>query len=231
MRTREGTVLAMLLVLCACGNARPVTEDAPEEAVGLVDEPVRKYAAKSGVIESRTEGMGTVTTVTYFDDYGAREATYTTTEMEVMGTSSTSREVLITADGWTTEYDPDARTGERWNLQASAAAAPGALSQLADLLPAGGASPVAGAVGEAASSAKELEPRTIAGRQATGVAMEVAGTKMRIWQWEGLTMRSEMEMGQTTVVTQVVRLDLGVPVPPDRFRVPEDVVITELRLP
>lgn len=69
-----------------------------------------------------------------------------------------------------------------------------------------------------------LEPRTIAGKEAAGAELEVMGMKTRAWTWSNIPMRTEIYMGgPEPMVTEVVSLRLGEPVP-------ADVTITEEKL-
>lgn len=225
-------VLLSVLVLAACKREEPAPEIASqllpgsESSAASDPTPVRKYAEKSGIIESKSNAFGEITTVVYFDDYGAREATYTTSEIEVMGQKTVTREVEINADGWTIKYDPDARTGERWNMAAFNGG-----SVPPPNLPSVPGAPQMGPEQMGSMQPTELEPRTIAGREAVGMEMEIMGMKTRTWTWSNIAMRTEVYMGgEEPMVTEVTSLRLGEPVPAEKFAVPADVRVTEVKI-
>lgn len=125
MKLRQmGYALLLTLPLAACkGKGAAPAEDA--EIVAAVPaskaaSPAGKYPAKSGIIEWKTDLMGDMTSILYFDDDGARQASYTTTKVSLFGTTSITRSVEISADGWKIKYDPDAKTGVRYRMNGGA---------------------------------------------------------------------------------------------------------------
>lgn len=228
--TRVSTAL-LLAVLAACGGdeATPDTEASATPAAGAeaagapaAAEPVRKYSAKSGIVETSSNAAGKMTMVVYFDDYGAREATYTTTEMA----GFTVQSVTIVADGWQYEYDPETKKGKKWSLAmfGGAASRSNPMPELPDIA---GMSP--DQVAEMGIS--ELPARTIAGKEAKGQAMNAAGMKVKVWMWEGIAMRTELDMGgKEPMVAEVTSISLGAPVPAEKFAIPADVTLDEVTL-
>ena len=161
--------------------------------------------------------MGDITITLYFDDHGAKRADLTTTKVEIMRTTHTSREVEIEADGWRMSYDLDEKTGTRQKLSRSMRSPASAPWPACRIFPR--TSPTYPGV-------EELESRTYFGKEARGYAMEMMGMKVRAWTWEGIAFRTEMDMGgEEPVVVEVTRLELGVDVPADKFVVPADIVI------
>ena len=174
----------------------------------------RPYNVKSGIVESTVDMMSEQAQTIYFDEYGAKQTIVT--DVEVMGHKS--RTISITADGWSITYDPAKKEGTRVKIPAGAAAA-------------GGLPNPAQFTDEMKKKYKvvELGSRTIAGKEAVGVSMEVMGTPMKVWTWEGIPLRTEIEMGgKAPMVTEVKNLQVDVDVPADKFVVPADVKITEM---
>lgn len=173
-----------------------------------------QYQVKSGVFVSGIDFMGEQTVTTYFDDYGAKQATVTV--VEVMGTKSET--VQITADGWVYSYDPEKKEGTKMKMLTSA----GAAAAMPD---------IAALTDEMKKEMKfeELDTRTIAGKEATGMKLEAMGMPMKTWIWKGIPMRTEVEMGgKKPMVTEVKSVEVDVPVPAERFVVPADIKITEI---
>lgn len=211
-----GYALLLAVPLAACkGN-----DSAPAEATHTVIESSAAadpalnsvFPAKSGIIEWQGNLSGEMTTTLYFDDYGAKRATYTTT---VMGQRRfTAHNVEIEADGWIILYDPDDRTGSRLRRMGTRP-----LAASAGITEISGDSPEVG----------RLEPRTILGKEARGYARDDGRRVIRSWVWEKIPMRTEMERPSgEPMVMEVTRVELDVPIPADRFAVPADVVITDL---
>jgi hypothetical protein len=172
----------------------------------------KPYKVKSGIIESTVDIMGPQKQTIYFDDFGARQAIVT--EMEIMGTKS--QNIVINADGFSTTYDPQKKTGTKVKLPASATSPNGmpSLHDLTDKM-------------KEELKLKELDTRTIVGKESKGYQIEAMGMPMKVWVWEGIPMRSEISMGKAEMVSEVKKIDLDSPVPADRFVVPDGVTITE----
>ena len=221
--------LALLLVSCGGGSgdettpAGDATADAKvapassgsDAASGdAAGEGARPFKVKSGIIESTLDLMGEQKQMTYFDDYGAKQSVVLT--MDIMGTKS--EKVTINADGWAIEYDPATKTGTKMRM----------------MTPAGGIAgvPSIDALSESMKERykfKEIESRTIAGKEAKGFQMEAMGMPVKAWTWEGIPLRAEVEMGKgKPMVTEVKKLEVDVPVPAERFAVPADVKLTEI---
>jgi hypothetical protein len=166
------------------------------------------YDVRSGVYESTVMGG---TTVVYFDDFGRRQAKYSTTRFG--GEASHSLE-LVLADGTTYSIDLDARRGTKTRLAPEAAQAIGAV-----LAP----EPTRG------GGARALEARTYLGRPCKGIEAEAMGMRTRAWTWKGILLHSEVSgaAGGEPVVVEVTRLALE-PVPPERFRVPAGIEIQDV---
>ena len=182
------------------------------EAASVAEAP-KPYGVAAGVIVTRTGGLGETISETYFEDFGRRQAVYTTTKLTMMGHEETSRSVTIHADGWQIEYDPDTREGKRFRTPTFTGGSVPAMPDIAGLSEAQ----------LTEMQVEELAPVTVLGRTAPGMGMTVAGMKMRAWMWEGIPLRSEIYMGEEPMVMEVTKLDLGVSVPADKFVVPADV--------
>lgn len=221
-----GYALLLTLPLAACKGKGEAPAEETETAAAAApaakgSAPAGNYPAKSGIIEWKTDMMGEMTTVVYFDDNGAKQASYTTTRISLFGTNTVTHSVEINADGWTIKYDPDAKTGSRYR---SIGGAVGGMPTFPEAKELSRMKSGEGAVG----SLEELPPRTILGKEAKGFAITAMGMKVRGWIWENIPLRTETDMGgKEPMVTEATRLELGVPVPADKFAVPADVVITE----
>jgi len=214
---------ASLVIGCGPDEAADSSEsEAPAEATAGTSTSAERYPSKSGIIESRTSGMLDSETTVYFDDGGAREATYTTSVMRFGNDSVTSKSIEIRDGEWFYTYKEDEDHWVRWSAKSFGSAAPS--------LPGGNGNPTASLMNDAmkgSADAKELPARTIAGKEVSGMEMEMMGMKVRMWMWENIPLRSEVEMGSKPTITEVTSLQLGVPVPADKFRPPAGATIVD----
>jgi len=221
---RSGTIIATLCVATLfAGCGRENNADSFETKEATTAPGFQHYPATSGIIASRTTGMIDSETTVYFDENGAREATYTTSVMRFGRDSVISRSIEIRDGNWFYSYKEDEDEWVRWNAK-----------DLGDFagpsVPGVSGNPSATLMQDAmkgSADAKELPARTIVGREASGIEMEMMGMKMRMWMWENITLRSEVEMGNTPTITEVTSLQLGVPVSADRFRPPAGAKVVD----
>jgi hypothetical protein len=217
------------LTLAACGGddaaqnadaSKGAASDAaavPATAAATAADAAKVFKVKSGIIESTIEMMGNQKQTLYFDDYGAKQAIVT--DVDVMGMKS--QQVVITADGWKYEYDAGKKEGTK-TKQMTPPSLPGGVPDLDDITDAM----------KAQFKMKDIEGRTIAGKDAKGYQIELmADMPMKVWVWEGIPLRTEMKLGKDApkpMVTEVANLQLDIDVPADRFTVPADVKLTEM---
>lgn len=176
----------------------------------------RRYDVRSGIIELRSSFMGTQKQIVYFDDYGAREAVHANTESG--GTKNST--VMVMAGGSNVVYDPVRKVGTRVDLS-------DALSQLGL-----GGIPNLASLDEQAKRELKYSPiagRTVLGRQAEGASIEVMGTPIRVWSWRGVPLRMEATMQGQKMTVEATSLKTDVDVPDERFVVPSDVRLNDLK--
>jgi hypothetical protein len=176
------------------------------------------FEAKSGVFE-HVEGV--VKRTTYFDDFGLKQAVYTTSggrDPKLNLDLPLTHKVEITlADGTRYDIDLDRKTGTSMKFPAAAAAALGA----------------AMAPGLAADAKlTDLPKRQILGKPCVGQEVTLPSLRMvtRTWAYQGIPLRTEIgSVGSDAkpMVMEVTSLSLG-PVPPEKFRVPPDVKVQNL---
>lgn len=219
MRVRH-LVYALLLTFsfAACkGKDSASAEDVDTAVEGVTSKgsvPNTVFPGKSGIIEWKGNLVGEMTATLYFDDYGAKRATYSTTNTTAGRHQLTIHEVEIEADGWIMLYDPDGKTGTRMRRV--------------------GTRPLAASVGiteipEDAPGIEEIEPRTVLGKETRGYAMDSGGRLIRSWTWRRIPMRTEFKRpGGEPTYMEVTRVELDVDIPADRFAVPADVEITDI---
>jgi hypothetical protein len=214
-----GYALLLTIPFIACKGKDSASAEGTDSTIENVASkssvPNTVFPAKSGIIEWQGNMVGEMTATLYFDDNGAKRATYTTITDGRF--DLTTRSVEIEADGWIILYDPDEKTGTRMRRVGTRQLASSVgISEIPE-----GAADLPGV--------EELEPRTVLGKETRGYAMETRGMMLRSWIWEKIPMRTEMDRGgKEPTVMEVTRLELGVAIPADKFAIPADIVITEV---
>jgi hypothetical protein len=216
--THLGYALLLTVPLVACNGKDSAsaegTDITADNVAAKSSIPNTVFPAKSGIIEWQGNMVGEMTATLYFDDDGAKRATYTTITNRRF--DLTTHSVEIEADGWIILYDPDKKTGTRMRRVGTRSLASSiGITEIPE-----GASDMPGF--------EELESRTVLGKETRGYAMEARGMMIRSWVWEKIPMRTEMHRGgKEPTIMEVTRVELGVAVPADKFAVPADVVIPE----
>lgn len=191
---------------------------APDAAPAAAGSKKGMYEVKSGVLELTNSMSSDMKQTLYFDDYGAKQATYTLLEMKMMGQVIKSETITIEADGWQIEYDAEKKTGTKRKMLGPKA---GPMPDIKTL----------SAKDRAEYKMVELPAKTIAGKECKGYGMDMMGMKMKAWTWSNLPMYSETQMGSASdkpMVVEVKSLQVDVPVPADKFKVPEGIALTEI---
>jgi hypothetical protein len=175
----------------------------------------RPYEVKSGTYQYSAMLSKTIA---YFDDYGLKEARYTTTGG---GTLGAGMEMPIThsleitfADGTQYDIDLDQKTGTSVKIPPEAARTLGAVMSPALTKNA---------------KIKDLPPIQILGKTCIGKETSMPSMKMvtRAWTWKGIPLRNEMSSAQgqgKPLVVEVSSLNVG-PVPAEKFQVPARVKV------
>jgi len=176
----------------------------------------RRYRVKSAeVTMTSTSPVGepmTITTV--FDDYGARETTHQDIVATVQGKEQRIHNYTVIRDGWATLYDPKSRVGTR------SPATSGFLSNIPDF-------DSLDARAKDGMRYRRLDTRTIAGRSCQGHAYVNDGLPIKVWLWEGIPLRSEIEIQTgSSIVSQATAIKTGISIPDSLFVVPADIAVT-----
>lgn len=173
----------------------------------------RLYQAKSGIIEYELKGKTKGTQVTYFDDHGTKEATYTESVTKVLGMTNAENTLSLRLDSVVYTINLDEMTGVRMVI-------PFDPSQMTE------------------KEMKEWEEwgkqmMSDMGFEKTGTG-EVLGKKCEIWEgmgskvwiWESMTLKTEVNiMGQW--ITEATKIDLNARIDMDKFKIPEGVELID----
>lgn len=180
-------------------------------AVGMITAQEAKYEIKSGIVKKVSNVMGQkVESILYFDDYGKMEAVETT--VNVAGTEKHMR--TLDEGNSIASIDLDAKTVQRMEK-------PDKLDNFLTL------------TDEQKEKYKyqELGEETFLDRPCKKVSLEL--TEMgqtfqgTLWLWKGIPLKTETQVGGTTVVEEAVEVQENVEVPAEKFTVPEGFTVSE----
>ncbi len=194
-RTPATPIAALLLALAPCA--------------GLAAPP-GPYDVKSGILEYTSDAFGDGKVVVYFDDYGRREARYSTATLTMFGRTIETRNVEIRTPERSIRYDAEKKTG----------------SVSAGMVPARQDEVPPDAKTRAQYKIEALPDRVILGKTCKGFSAEVMkGFPIRAWTWKGLPMLTQTRLGAGMTKLEIVDMRLDVPVPAEKFQAPGDVAL------
>ena len=179
---------------------------------GMVfSQKIKRYQSKSGKIEYKWEGKIKGTTILYWDDYGDKETRKESTAMKILGMTTKSEKTSVTKSEWLYEWEKGKKTGTKVE------------------------NPYLKYLKENPNiSYEELGRRTIEDLGYEKVGTEtVFGKKCEVWAgigkvwiWNSIALKSEINMGFRAVQT-VTSIDLNAKVPANVFDIPADVTFEE----
>lgn len=209
--SRKILFLASLIVLLVYGAAQS-EEVPPDSTVEPPSAPAvtyKRYAVKSGVVEYIISGTQKGIEVVYFDDWGMREARYKKSESEMLG--FLNRLTIIERD-WVYTIDPDKRLGTKVQDMdvRQILDAPVETSEV-------NVNERLMALWEAASTGDEK----IIGKGCKVWRVEKKGQNFWFWNW--LPLKSATKEGGNETILTAVSVNLDVPVPPEKFQIPEGI--------
>jgi hypothetical protein len=227
--------LCSMLVLSSCSkkeessaqNTEAVKPAAEATASTASATTPAKYKMKSGIVTSEMDNMiggGKIKSVLYFDDYGAKEATETSSETKMMGTSIKTHNIEIYREGYQYRLDLEKKTGTKFkmpNMPASSGNAMFASLSDADL---------------ASDMMKEWNlkkeaPMTIAGKQCDVYSMDNKARQMKgtVASYQGIPMKVDQSMAGMKIKSEVVKFEENATMPAGIFDVPADVKVEEVK--
>ena len=177
--------------------------------------PTKVFEEKSGVVEMKMSMMGIEPTLTlYFDDFGNKTATVV--RMEMMEQTVTQHSVKI--GNVTTEWNDQTMEGTRTVGGDGSALTLAAYTNL---------SPVQKRV----LNYRELESRQVAGRTASGFAIDTAGSTIQVWHWRNIPLYIYIETqgAEGNATFEATSVNVPSAVAPEAFIVPKGVKISNGR--
>jgi hypothetical protein len=200
----------MLLVIgtgCKSGvksDSSNENASAPATAETASSQPAQRYGIKSGTIVYKAP-MEMKQTL-YFDDFGKREVLIS--EMSMAGMSF--KDIEIHKDGFIYKYKAGEKTGTKlhWNVQ----------DQNYDKLDPDMAKQF---------KLKDLGTEEMVGKKCKKFSMEVGGSPVYAWIWNGISIKTVTNMMGKEFVIEAIKIDEG-QVPQELFEVPADITFSEM---
>lgn len=211
MRHIFNLLLVVSMVFTSCKQNQPAGTTAAndEKAASPVAAAKGRYSLKSGTVEYKGNIMGfSSTQTTWFDDFGAKEASETV--MDMMGT--TVRTLMIIKDGFVYNIDPDKKTGSR--TSAAIGSANINFENLTDEI-----------IKE--WNIKKEGQEEVLGRSCQKYSLENSSFSIKgnYWVWKGVAIKMDMDMSSMKMLIEAVNIQENSVVPVNKFDVPEGTVI------
>jgi len=178
----------------------------------------RRYKIRVAIVEYKMSGMQTGTETLYFDRWGMREAKYTQTEIKA-GTIVVKQNRMTLLDGeWTYNVDLDTKTGTKIPTPLMKELTGAAKRESKD----------ATEIGEemlARMGGRKIGTETVLGKPCD--VWEIKNLNAKSWVWQGVTLKTVVNMMGQMMTAEAVRLQDNVNVPDEKLTLPKDVKITE----
>jgi hypothetical protein len=182
----------------------------------------KKYDIKSAIVTYKTKVMGMNNSQElYFDDYGAKELSITTTEMNMMGMANKKVNATLKKDGYIYTYELENIVNKEDKLKKE-------IRKTKAFSMSGG--DMSAAASMSAEMKKQYEYKdegteSIAGVTGNKFSMKMGKTKMTGVLYKKVMLKTEMEM--ITIVAD--KFEENASVPAEKFELPKDYTIVETK--
>ncbi|HLG35153.1 MAG TPA: hypothetical protein VI757_09755 [Bacteroidia bacterium] len=232
-------VAIAITLFSSCGDSQKSGTENPDDTAKTTNtspvsgsgEAGNKYGIKSGIITYDNEAMGmAMKTTLYFDNYGKSEATETEMELEMMGVKSKTHTISFDKDGYSYNLDLEKKTGTKMKqiTTGSGMDSKGMMdfSKMSEQM-------------MKDMQIKKEGNETVLGKDCTvySIGMDIGdqadakGSKMQIKGkyavWNNIMMKMDTDMSGMKVTMKAVKIQENVPVPADKFEVPQGITVTE----
>ncbi len=177
----------------------------------------KRYNLESGVIKYEMNGMQTGTAITYFDDYGMKEATYEHFIVDIYGEEQVFDNVSYLLGFW--QYNLDKQNGIATKSKNNTLASLVENSEDGDLVMIG--KELFSSMGGQLSGEEDFM-----GRKCEIWELESMGTK--IWVWENIPLKTETELMGISIIRKAIEIKENVDIPSSKFELPKDVTFIEI---
>lgn len=185
----------------------------------------KKYEIKAGTFTytMTLPGFGPVDTVTYFDDFGAKECTESKSELSMFGQTIKQHSRTVIKDGYSYTLDMIQKTGTKTKLDAM-------MSGDMKL----GFAAMANSMKDSVEI-KELGTEEFLGKECRKVQMKLkdGSSNGTYWLWKNISLKMESQDPESKqkFVFAASKVEELANVAADMFEIPADFKITEMKMP
>ncbi|MFI5171855.1 MAG: hypothetical protein ACHQFW_05665 [Chitinophagales bacterium] len=218
------SLLAITICFSSC-NSEKKTENGEEngnETTVSSENGKGKYQIKSGnfTTKAQTQMMGSgmdTYTITYFDDYGAKELTESVTKMDMGGMKMETHTYSLVKDQTMYSWEQGKTTGTKYNFS--------------DMMKNMNYETFSEEM-KKQYNYKELGTETVLGKTCKKISVEIQkGSSATVCTWKGISMRSEVNVAGMPMTMEVTELNENASTDASKFEIPSDVTFTEMKMP
>lgn len=189
-------VSPFLMIGCSGGGS-------DDRSARTVPDSLKRYPFKSAIIELRYGGSSSGTQLIYIDDFGMKEASVDSFTTEMFGMQVPTHKMQI--QNWDSTYSADLVRGS--GMKGLTMISPGERKKLS-------------LAGEEIAKGMGMEggEETIAGKVCK--IWEMKSLDSKVWLWNDITLKSEVSLGDVKQLLEAKRIEIDVPVPAEKFRLP-----------
>lgn len=222
-------IVIALLVAMSCSNKSGAPANGQKDSTNVTTnsevktDAKKKYGIKSAIVTYKTETMGMKNSqMLYFDDFGAKEATYTITELELMGQKSRKVNVEMIKDGFRYSFelenkingvDKTVKEVRKEAISSSAIT---------------GSSYAYTAMTEEIKKEYEYKDEgkeTVAGVEGNKFSLKMGKTRMTGVVYNNVMLKTVMDM----ITITAEKFEEGASIPADKFEIPADYKVVEMK--
>lgn len=205
-----------LIYISGCGDS--TDKESGDKNIGTTDFS-KRYGVKSAIVEYTVTGSQSGTKILYFEKWGMRQAEYTNSVLQIAGFTKSINLLNILADDSNIIIDLNKGTGTKTKNPVKKL-----ISELQN-------QKSFGEFGEQIllkSGAMKIGKEKFLDRDCDIYEIKNAGT--RIWVWKWIPMKTITKTSGIEINSIAKKIDINIPVPEEKFRVPENVTLTEVDL-
>lgn len=179
----------------------------------------KRYGVKSAIVEYVVTGSQSGTKTLYFDNWGMRQAEYTNSVLQIAGFSKNINLVNIMNDDSNIIIDLDKGTGTKTKNPVKKL-----IIELQN-------QKSFGEFGEQIllkSGAMKIGQEEFLDKECDIYEIKNAGTKIWIWKW--IPLKTITKTGGIEISSVAKKIEVNVSIPVEKFKVPENVTLTEVDL-
>lgn len=204
-------------IFISCGDNSKDSSQNPEK--GTKSNFQKRYGIKSAIIEYELSGLQQGSKTLYFDDWGMRQAEYTRMILSVGGYTKAMNIVDIIDGEYEYKINLDQNSGTKVRnpiiKEMEALKYEKGFNEFGEQM-------------ILKMGAEKTGKETLLGKDCD--VYEIAKSHTKLWVWEWIILKSETQTKTLNIVTEAKKIDVNVPIPSEKFKVPEKAVLNEVDL-